>query len=195
MVALLRYLAFLVSYAIFLLVAVLIAPVLPKFAEMRDGPTNNGNSTGIEPRLPKWLAWFDTSYDNSLWGDAGWRTKHCPDAWDAYWGMVRWLWRNPAGGFCWYVISHKVAADETFSLKDSGNGLRVDKGKGLYGWYFIRSSEGAFSLRWCRKVWRFVFCFEAGWLLDVYIKSATAKTEHPRAVYQIQPQIRFLTEV
>ena len=73
-----RYLILLLAYLVFFIVAMLVAPLLPLFATMRDGPADNANKRAVEPRLPRWLFWFDTSTDNSLWGDHGWRTKHCP---------------------------------------------------------------------------------------------------------------------
>ena len=185
-----RYLLTLAIYIAFYLLSLLIAPLLPAFAHMRDGPINNGNGTGIGPRLPNWLYWFDTSYDNSLWGDGGWREQHCPNYWGVYLGMILWLWRNPACGFCWSVLAHTIAADETFSYTDSGNGLDVDKGKGKFGWYLIKSSRGAFSLRWCREWHGLIRSFEAGWLLDVYINDPEATAQHPKATFQFQPQIK-----
>lgn len=185
-----RYLLLLSIYIPFYLLAMLLAPVLPMFAELRDGPVDNANGQGVAPRLPTWLSWFDTSKDNSLWGDEGWRIKHCPAYWNTYLGMVLWLWRNPACGFCWSVLAFDVKPDEFFHLSHSGNYLEVDKGSGHYGWYFIRSSGGAFSLRWCKKVGRKVLSFEAGWLLDVYLKDYAARQRYPRAPFQFQPQIK-----
>lgn len=185
-----RYLLLLCIYIPFYLLAMLLAPVLPLFAQLRDGPVDNNNGYGVEPRLPIWLSWFDTSYDNSLWGDHGWRTKHCPKYWNTYWGMVLWLWRNPAAGFCWSVLSYPIDLAETFTISDSGNGLNVDKGQGKYGWYYIESSSDAFSFRWCKKVGTKVLSFEAGWLLDVYIKDQSAIIKQPRATFQFQPQIK-----
>ena len=185
-----RYISLLCIYIPFYLLAMLVAPILPLFAEMRNGPIDNNNGYGVEPRLPIWLSWFDTSYDNGLWGDHGWRTKHCPKYWQSYLGMVLWLWRNPAAGFCWSVLARDIHATEQFTLKDSGNGLDVDKGQGKYGWYFITSDHGAFSLRWCKRVASKVLSFEAGWLLDVYMKDRDAWHKHPKAAFQFQPQIK-----
>ena len=185
-----RYLLLLCAYIPFYLLAMLLAPVLPLFAELRNGPIDNANAEGIEPRLPVCLSWFDTSYDNSLWGDHGWRTKHCPKYWQSYIGEVLWLWRNPAAGFCWKILAQTIHLTDSFWFSHSGNGLDVDKGQGKYGWYFIQSSNGAFSLRWCKKLGPKVLSFEAGWLLDVYLKDDNAKVTQPRAPFQFQPQIK-----
>lgn len=185
-----RYVILLVAYIPFYLLAMLIAPILPLFAELRNGPIDNANGEGVEPRLPRWLFWFDTSIDNSLWGDHGWRTKHCQKHWQSYIGEVLWLWRNPAAGFCWSVLARRIGRNDYFWLSHSGSGLDVDKGKAKFGWYFIRASNGAFSLRWCRRWLGLIFSFEAGWLLDIYLKDQKAKDSRPMATFQFQPQIK-----
>lgn len=187
-----RYLALLIAYLLFFIISMLMAPVLPLFASLRDGPADNANKRAIEPRLPRWLFWFDTSTDNSLWGDTGWRTKHCQDHWDTYWGMVQWLWRNPACGFSWSVIAHAVDLSETFKVTSSGCGLDLDKGRYQQGWFKIVSDRGAFQFRWVKE-WRGLqFNFEAGWLLDVYLKDRQAIHYQPKAIFMFQPGIRRL---
>lgn len=185
-----RYIHLLIAYVPFYVLAMLLAPVLPLFAEWRDGPADNANATAVEPRLPRWLFWFDTSYDNSLWGDHGWRTKHCPDHWRNYWGMVQWLWRNAACGFAWSVLAHPVSVGEAFALSSSGCGLDLDKSRMQQGWFRILSSAGAFQFRWVREFGSWQLNFECGWLLDVYLKSDTALVNHPRATFMCQPGIK-----
>ena len=165
----------------------LIAPILPMFSELRSGSVDNANGKGVEPRLHTWLSWFDTGKDNSLWGDFGWRTKHCPKHWQSYIGMVLWLWRNPAAGFCWQVLAAEITEQETFTITDSGNGLNVDKGQGTFGSFYIKSSSGYFQYRVVKKLWSDkAWTFDCGWLLDTYVKTpATGK-----ALFQFQPQIR-----
>lgn len=51
---------------------------------------------------PRWLRWFST-YDNTMDGDEGWRTIHCP-AYRSWWCRTKWLWRNPIGTF-----DHEIA--------------------------------------------------------------------------------------
>lgn len=185
-----RYLILLFAYLMFFIVAMLMAPLLPLFSTLRDGPADNANKRAVEPRLPRWLFWFDTSTDNSLWGDAGWRTKHCPEHWDSYWGMVLWLWRNPACGFSWSVIAHAVDLDETFSARSSGCGLDLDKGRQQEGWFLIQSNQGAFQRRWVKEWHGLQLSFEAGWLLDVYLKDRQAIHYQPKAIFMFQPGIR-----
>lgn len=187
-----RYLISLVVYLLFFILSMLVAPVLPLFALMRDAPADNANKTEVAPRLPAWLFWFDTATDNSLWGDTGWRTLHCPKRWGAWAGMVCWLWRNPAAGFSWSVIAHAVDLAETFELTSSGCGLDLDKSNGKQGWFLIRSDRGAFQFRWVKVFGRLQLSFEAGWLLDVYLKDDKAIERLPRAPFSFSPLVRWL---
>lgn len=188
----LRYLGSLVVYLLLFILAQMLAPLLPMFAMMRNGPGDNANRTEVAPRLPGWLFWFDTSTDNSLWGDTGWRTKHCPAYWGTYRGMVGWLSRNAACGFSWSVIARAVDLAEAFVLSSSGCGLDLDKGRGQQGWFLIRSNYGAFQFRWVKE-WRGLqFNFEAGWLLDVYLKDRQAVHYQPKAIFMFEPGIRRL---
>lgn len=176
------------SYA-FTFLAFIVGPLLPLFAVMRDGPGDNANTTVYGPRLPTWLFWFDTTTDNSLWGDAGWREKHCPLYWATYRGMVGWLWRNPAAGFSWGPLAWLVAADETFTVTSSGCGLDLDKSRNAAGWFLIKSSRGAFHLRWVKTFGRLQLSFEAGWLLDIYAKDPTAYLRQPKAPLLGEPHL------
>lgn len=56
--------------------------------------------------LPTWLAWFQTQ-DAPL--DAGWQDGYfsaplTPTGLRLWWLRVRWLWRNPAYGFCYWPL-------------------------------------------------------------------------------------------
>lgn len=185
-----RYLMLLLAYLVMFIVSMLVAPLLPMFALMRAGPADNANKSEVGPRLPAWLFWFDTSTDNSLWGDTGWRTLHCPKRWGTWAGMVCWLWRNPACGFSWSVIAHSVDVSEVFALSSSGCGLDLDKGRRQQGWYRISSDRGAFQFRWVKE-WRGLeFSFESGWLLDVYLKDSQAVHYQPKAIFMFEPTIR-----
>lgn len=184
-----RYMLKLVAYLIFFVLAMVLAPVLPIFATRRSGPVNNNGTTAIEPRLPHWLFWFDTSTDNSLWGDAGWREKHCPKHWNTYLGMVLWLWRNPACGFAWSVAAIRVEIDDQFMIESSGDGIAIDKSTHANGWFTITRADGAFQYRWIKTAFGLQLSFESGWLLDVYLKSRTAAKRHPLAPFQCQPRL------
>ncbi len=185
-----KYIGLLIVYIPFFIFAMLSAPILPLFAEMRNGPADNNHTQAVEPRLPNWLFWFDTSTDNSLWGDYGWRTIHCPKYWNTYWGMVLWLWRNPACGFAWSVLAHRLTTGEEFSYTSSGCGLHLDKNRDAKGWFLVRSSEGAFQYRWVRSAFGKQFSLELGWLLDVYINEPALRETRLRAAFQAQPAMR-----
>lgn len=184
-----KYLGYLLLYIVAFVVSMLLAIALPAFAVMRVGSANNGKRIEIEPRLPVWLFWFDTSTDNGLWGDAGWREKHCPGGWGTYSGMVRWLWRNPACGFSWSRLSHAVVASEVFELTSSGCGLNLDKGREQQGWFMIRSNRGAFQFRWVKEWHGWQLSMDSGWLLDVYLKDREAINKQPRALFNFDPKI------
>lgn len=153
-----RYILYFPLKILMFFVALLLAPVLPIFASLQQGKTNNGNATGIEPRLPTWLSWFMTPY-NSLWGDKGWQTIHCP-VYKSYFGKVKWLWRNPVYGFSWSVLAYRMIDTVTFITKHSGSGLSIDKSKQYSGWFYIKASNGAFQYRWVKVN----FDFSVGWL-------------------------------
>lgn len=162
----------------------LLAPVLPLFRITREGPTDNSNGTIVGPYLPDWLFWFSTNYDNSLWGDAGWREIHCKDDWQTHWGMTKWLWRNCVSGLGWSVLAHKVSVDETFTLTHSGLGMDIDKSRDNEGWFLVKSSTGAWHYRSVKIYGRIKLTMETGWLLDVYVKDRIgAQEKHPRTIY------------
>lgn len=187
-----RYVVKLVVYFVFYIISMILAPVLPAFRIVREGPVNNNNGRAVEPYLPDWLFWFSTNYDNSLYGDSGWRTIHCADDWDTYWGMVKWLWRNAACGFSWSVLAEKIEEHDVFSYTHSGNGLDVDKGHGKFGWYLIKvdNKPNLFYYRWCKQFGFGIMSFSAGWLLSGYVNDATAHKTHPLALFEFQPQFK-----
>ena len=99
-----RYLLLLPIAISFEILAKLLSPILPLFAKNGYGRINNNNGWDVGPRLPDWLSWFDTP-DNSLYGDTGWQTIHCPKYWNSYLGMFLWLFRNSATGFSRTVLA------------------------------------------------------------------------------------------
>lgn len=186
----LKYLCLLAVYIVFYLSAMLLAPILPAFAYMQYGWSNNHEEEKVEPRLPKWLNWYMTP-DNSLYGDQGWRLQHCPHHWRDYFGQVLWLWRNPAAGFCWSVLGGRIDGDTLFHVKDSGSGLNVDKGQGAFGWFRITASTGLFQCRIVKHLWgEKAWTFDYGWLLDPYVKDDHLYFHQPTALFQFQPQVR-----
>lgn len=165
------------------LLTIIITPVLPLFATLKEGPIDNNNSTGVEPRLPKYLSWFMTP-DNSLWGDKGWQEIHCPN-YKSYWGMVKWLYRNSLYGLSWSVLSYTIKESTYFIVEDSGDYLTVDKNLKKSGWFYITASNGAFQYRWVKRTKNWLFSFECGWLLDPYVKNAEEYRVNPKALLQL----------
>jgi len=100
------------------LVAWIISPILPKFAEQKFGWCDNHGYWGIGPRLPSSLSWFMTP-DNSLDGDATFLANNGY----GYWSQVKWLCRNPAYSFALRYLNNpyytKVWGDKT--IKDNDN--------------------------------------------------------------------------
>lgn len=143
--------------------AVLIAPALPLFACNSFGSVFNGHGLAIEPRLPRWLSWFMTP-DNSLFGDSGWRTEHCKN-YATYWGMVRWLWRNPAYGFAWGPLAFTPGPACTYATIGDTSIRAHDNAKA--GTYSIKASEGAFERTVIWQIARRPICLKLrfGWIL------------------------------
>jgi hypothetical protein len=63
--------------------------------------------TNADGYLPNWLKWFQT-FDSPL--DAGWRDGYFgtftapPVGRQLWWLRTKWLWRNPAYGFCYWIL-------------------------------------------------------------------------------------------
>lgn len=147
----------------------LLSPVWALFGRMQYGKVNNASAFAIEPRLPHWLKWLATP-DNSLWGDDGWRNKHCPDYWGGYIGMVGWLYRNAGYGLAWGPLAYYPG---TLTVYNPTGDLTITNGDetraGRAGWYLIKTSDGAFEYG---RVWQIpkapAWCikFRFGWILN-----------------------------
>lgn len=64
-----------------------------------EGAVWDRNEVTRGPVLPEWLCWFNT-FDATL--DAG----LLPGETSSYWTRMRWLYRNPAYGFSYWVLGH-----------------------------------------------------------------------------------------
>lgn len=130
----LKWLLLAVANVAMLLLAYLLAPLLPSFSQ--------------SDRLPRWLAWFDTP-DNTLDGDAPFQALHAPfpgiqTGWRRYVNRVFWLWRNPSYGFDLGVLGVTVISEISKVGPSTVGGALVQ------GWYFAQTSN-AFQLY---AVWR-----------------------------------------
>jgi len=122
------------------LIAVIIAPILPLFASNVSGMVDNGTSVRLEPRLPKWLSWFQTP-DNSLNGDATFESLNPP----CYWSQVKWLWRNPAYSFGLQILGTPYVSDI------QGDTTIRDNDNAKAGWCLV-TVNGLFQFRWVRPI-------------------------------------------
>lgn len=181
----------------FTLLAWLVAPILPLFARSEYGFCDNANRMAVEPRLPGWLSWFMTP-DNSLWGDAGWRTEHCPNHWDSYLGMVLWLWRNPAYGFEWSgpLCAH-IMPDAM--VKYSGDPGVQNRPRGKAGYCFTRIFNPDGTAYWHLYLVAPVgggYCLNInlGWKLKTYAEDPTRTQTGPRALYCFSPRVTAFVE-
>jgi hypothetical protein len=132
-------------WATFNFVAYFFAWLLAFFPRDRLGAIDNNSDTGIEPRLPLRLSWFDT-IDNSLLGDGAWKRMekgHWPwrekfAKWprlQAWLGRTGWLMRNPAYGFERSVLSAKIKPDDALTVE--GDPLIQDQPNGREGYCFV----------------------------------------------------------
>jgi len=144
-------------------------PILPIFAVNRYGPVDNNNGTAVEPRLPTWLAWFDTP-DNSLWGDTGWRTIHCPDNWNTYKGMALWLLRNSSVGFSRTVLARTVHQED---IKWSGN-PHIQADQNITGVFKANDGKGTWQYKRVFPLFGKYIGLNFGWNIDPMVKSGIA---------------------
>lgn len=135
------------------LIAVIFAPIMPLFAQQRDGWLDNGSIWGIGPRLPLWLNWFMTP-DNSLDGDYTFEQINGR----SYWSKVKWLWRNPAYSF---GLKHLVVPYET-SVK--GDKTIKDNDHAKEGWCLVHAN-GLFQFTCVKRIFSSSRCIyiNLGW--------------------------------
>lgn len=145
-----------------MVLAYILAPVLPLFASQRRGWVNNHEKQVVGPRLPEWLSWFDTP-DNDLFGDDGHAERHAGRS--EYYQMVTWLWRNPAYGFEWHG---PLAADTTadMPLRLWGNPWIRNRHLAVAGWYFCTVGP-YWNYKAVQPLWGdLCFMSEFGWKLQ-----------------------------
>lgn len=149
------------------------------------GWSDNRNVPAVEPRLPAWLAWFDTP-DNSLWGDHGWRTIHCP-AYKSYFGMVRWLWRNHGYGFKWSKLAARVSDPACIEWEGDP---RINRNNGRTGVFEARMGK-YWQYKWVKRIGRTGYCISLnfGWLLDAYVTDPACHYEQPLALFLFSPRL------
>jgi hypothetical protein len=159
---------------LFTLVALILLPVLPLFATEQFGPVNNNSGTGIGPRLPSWLNWFQT-WDNSLDGDATFESLNPP----SYLSKIKWLIRNPLPCFAEKILTSNVTVV-------SGNNAVTDGAQGVAGYVLVKAS-GLFQFVWIISI-GFNRCIyiNFGWNLRALTMGATVPYH---ATYSFSPRI------
>ncbi len=188
----LRYVVYLLGNFAFDVFATLIAPILPLFATVQLGNSDNNNARLYEPRLPKWLSWFQTP-DNSLYGDKGWQTIHSP-AYKSYLGQVLWLVRNSAYGLIYGPLSAKF--EHVACIRSIGN-PRLDRhnpdhvGQTFLAWY-----KDYFQYMAILKVpflMRSIYV-NFGWLFDPFVENpATTDAYRAPLKFSIKPGVTLET--
>lgn len=187
-----RYVIYLLINFTFDVFATLIAPILPLFATVQLGNSDNNNARLYEPRLPKWLSWFQPS-DNSLWGDKGWQTIHYP-AYKSYLGQVLWLVRNSAYGLIYGPLSAKF--DRIGDIASVGNPRLDRRNPDHIGQWFEASYAGYFQ--WM-KIIRVPFLKRSiyvnlGWLFDPFVENpATTDAYLAPLKFSIKPGVSLET--
>lgn len=141
----------------------------------------SANENGVVPSYLRWAVTFDASLD------AGWRDGYfshtgVPTGWALWWLRMRWIWRNPAYGFCyytcgipfdpsqWVVDFYKVWPDGTRDFQAhtvDGRYFNTETAAGAkYGWkaanYFV-GLDSAGKPIWKTQPWgpdwRTMICF------------------------------------
>ena len=150
----LKYIGLAVISFFFTFLAMVLAPVLPLFADGKGW-------------LPHWLWWFQTD-DNNLDGDLnGWTTVPV----GSYWRRVLWLWRNPAYGFDFNVLAILLPPGCSITWTGDVNVRNRPQGKvgRLFVWVTAPDGRRWFHFRkivpaWNGECWDFNF----GWRLQTY---------------------------
>jgi len=161
------------------LIAVIIAPILPLFASNVSGMVDNGTSVRLEPRLPKWLSWFQTP-DNSLNGDATFESLNPP----CYWSQVKWLWRNPAYSFGIQILGTPYVSDI------QGDTTIRDNDNAKAGWCLV-TVNGLFQFRWVRPIGfsRCIYCNFGHNILALVDPNVEPKPSLYKATFVFSPRI------
>ena len=162
------------------LVAVILAPVLPLFAQNAFGWRDNHSYEDFGPRLPQWLNWFMTP-DNDLYGDATFSRINGK----SYFSQVKWLWRNPAYSFALRYIqapyNTSVKGDPT--IKDNDNAKE--------GWCLV-FSNGLFQFRFVKRIFSTNRCWYCnfGWnIMGLTDPKVEPKPQEWQATFVFSPRI------
>ncbi len=177
------YLLYLVLVPISLLVTLLgliLAPILPLFAQYEFGWCDNHSRLDFEPRLPTWLNWFMTP-DNSLFGDATFVAINGI----GYLAQVKWLIRNPAYSFALRYLNapYTTAVYGDNSIKDNDNAKA--------GWCLVKAN-GLFQFTYIKRIFSSSRCVYVvlGWNIRHLVDDNVAVKNNPHmATFSFSPRI------
>jgi len=187
-----KWISLLPVWAIGNFLAMLLAPLVACFYVLEDGPIDNNNGTGVEPRVLDCFSWFRTP-DNSLLGDGAWKRME-PDHWDwrakfiaypkfqAYLGRLGWLWRNPAYGFELSVLSAKL--DSNAEVDFEGSPFIQDKPNGLAGKCVVNIGP-YWNYNSVTRIGDRCIKLNFGWKLKTYAEDPSRLKEDPIAQYSV----------
>jgi hypothetical protein len=167
-----RYVLTLAAYLPVQVLAYVLTPLLPLFAEPRKGLSLNGNVWAVGPRLPLWLAWFDTP-DNDLRGDGRWQLHHD----GSYLDQVQWLYRNSLYGFKWTVLARDIEL-----VRWVQGDPQIGYKRPQFGTLRIKQPNGAWQFKIVKPLFGRIFEGNFGWLLD--------DTSKQRALFMCSPRLK-----
>ena len=177
------YLVYLFLVPISLLVTLLgliLAPILPLFAQYEFGWSDNHSHQAVEPRLPVWLNWFMTP-DNSLFGDATFIKLNGI----GYWPSVKWLIRNPAYSFAlrYLTAPYTTAVYGDKTIKDNDNAKA--------GWCLVKAN-GLFQFTYIKRIFSSSRCIYVvlGWNIRHLVDDNISVKNNPHlATFSFSPRI------
>lgn len=177
------YILYIVLVPISLLVTLLgliLAPILPLFAQYEFGWCDNHSYQAVEPRLPKWLNVFMTP-DNSLFGDATFVGINGI----SYLAQVKWMIRNPAYSFALRYLSapYTTAVYGDKTIKDNDNAKE--------GWCLVKAN-GLFQFTYIKRIFSSSRCVYVvlGWNIRHLVDDNVAVKNNPHmATFSFSPRL------
>lgn len=118
-----------------------------------DGEVMDRGVATKGPRLPEWLAWFDT-FDGTL--DAGLQ----PGETSSYWTRMRWLYRNPAYGFSYWALGARFIPGEWWVERCDSDTFHATSQDGRFNWNVVRFGL-RIKLGW--KAWNYFQAWDKSW--------------------------------
>lgn len=175
-----KYLIMAIASTPLTLLSLVFAPALPLFAELRVGWCDNHSYEDVEPRLYKWLSWFQTP-DNSLYGDSTFIKNNGY----GYWAQVKWLWRNPCYSFGLKYLTPPYSA--TFL----GDKTIRDNDNAKAGWCFVRAG-GLFQFVAIKQIGKTQRCarLALGWNIMALVDDNVNPKPNPyQATFVFSPRL------